>query len=194
MPMYYYAKPAILTLLIIYFWLLNSHLNRTTRNTTLLALIFSLIGDVLLMFVDKSSNFFIGGLVAFLLAHVMYILVFLKSRNKAASLLPIILLLLIYASGIFYFLKDGLREMLIPVLIYLIVILFMVATAFLRKRTENNYSYNLVFAGAILFMTSDSLLALNKFYEPIILSNISILLTYAIAQYLIVFGILKQKV
>ena len=40
---------------------------------------------------------------------------------------------------------------------------------------------------------ADSLLALNKFYQPIPFSNISIMLTYAFAQYLIVLGILKQN-
>ena len=193
MPIYYYTKPALLTLLVIYFWMNSTHLKKTTRNITLLALVFSLVGDVLLMFVNHSPNFFIGGLVAFLLAHIMYISVFLKSRNKTANSLPIITILLIYASGIFYFIKDGLNDMLIPVLLYLMVILIMAATAFLRKRSTITNSYNLVFAGAVFFVISDSLLALNKFYELLLFSNISILLTYALAQYLIVLGILKQK-
>jgi len=192
-PFYFYLKPAILTLLIVYFWLRSTHLNKKTKSLTLLALTFSLIGDILLMFVYKSPNFFIGGLVSFLFAHLMYILVFLKSRNKTASLLPIIVLLLIYASGIFYFLKEGLKDMLIPVIAYMLVILFMLASAFLRKRSKATNSYNLVFTGAVFFIISDSLLALNKFYQPIPFSNISIMLTYALAQYLIVLGVLKQN-
>ncbi|MCF6295093.1 MAG: lysoplasmalogenase [Flavobacteriaceae bacterium] len=191
--LHYFTKPLILIALIVFFCKQGNLLNKRTRNITLFALVFSLIGDVLLMFVDTSPNFFIGGLVAFLLAHLMYISVFLRSRNKTANIFPIIVILLIYASGIFYVLKDGLGELLIPVLLYLIVILAMVATAFLRKRHEATNSYNLVFAGAILFMISDSILALNKFYQPLAFSNISIMLTYALAQYLIVFGILKHK-
>jgi uncharacterized membrane protein YhhN len=93
----------------------------------------------------------------------------------------------------FYFLKDGLHDMLIPVMVYMFVILLMATTAFLRKGIVNNLSYTLVFVGAIFFMISDSLLALNKFHEPLPFSNISIMLTYSIAQYLIVLGILKQK-
>lgn len=191
--MYYFTKPAILTLLIIYFWLQESPLNKSAKNITLLALLFSLIGDILLMFEDKSSNFFIAGLISFLLAHLMYISVFFKSRNKAANRFPILAVLVIYASGIFYFLKDGLGDMLFPVLAYILIILTMVATAFLRKKSEVTNSYNLVLAGAVFFLISDSLLALDKFYLPIPLSSISILLTYALAQYLIVLGIFKQK-
>jgi len=189
---HYFTKPLILVSLIVFFYKQGKHLNKSTRNITLLALVFSLVGDVLLMFVNKSANFFISGLVAFLLAHVMYILVFLKSRNKTANVLPIVVILLIYASGVFYFVKDGLGDMLFPVLAYLLVILVMAATAFLRKRSNRN-SYILIFVGAIFFMISDSLLALNKFYQPLPLSNISIILTYALAQYLIVLGILNQK-
>ena len=192
-PIYFYFKPAILTSLIIYFYFQSAHLNKKIKNITLLALLFSLLGDILLMFVNKSPNFFIGGLVSFLLAHLMYIFVFLKSRNKTAAFFPIIVLLLIYASGIFYFLKDGLGEMLIPVIAYMIVILFMLTVAFLRKRSKTTNSYNLVFAGAVFFIVSDSLLALNKFYQPLPFSSISIMLTYALAQYLIVLGILKQN-
>jgi uncharacterized membrane protein YhhN len=48
-----------------------------------------------------------------------------------------------------------------------------------------------VFVGAISFVVSDSLLAINKFYEPIERSSFLIMLTYLVAQYLIVVGILK---
>jgi len=190
---HYFTKPLILIALIVFFFKQSNHLNKRTRNITLLALVFSLFGDILLMFVNKSSHFFTGGLIAFLLAHIMYILVFLGSRNKTANTFPVIVILIIYASGIFYLLKDGLGEMLIPVLLYLIIILAMVVSAFLRKKLASLISYNLVFAGAIFFVISDSLLSINKFYEPLPLSNISILLTYSLAQYLIVLGILKQK-
>lgn len=190
--LHYFSKPLIIIALIVFFYKQSKHLNKSIRVITLLALMFSLIGDVLLMFVNKSANFFMSGLVAFLIAHIMYISVFYKSRNKTANKLPIIVILLIYASGLFYFLIDGLGEMLIPVLLYLLVILTMATTAFIRKRS-NRDSYKLVFVGAVFFMISDSLLALNKFYEPLPFSNISIILTYALAQYLIVLGILKQK-
>jgi uncharacterized membrane protein YhhN len=171
----------------------SEHLNNTTRYITLLALICSLIGDVLLMFVDRSPNFFIGGLIAFLVAHLMYIKVFLKSRNKTANPIPIIIMFLVYAIGIFYYIKDGLNQMLIPVLIYLIVILIMGTTAYLRNKSKTNNSYGFILVGAVFFIISDSLLAIDKFHEPLALSSISIILTYALAQYCITTGILKQR-
>ena len=191
--LHYITKPSIVISLIFFFWKEGQRLSKSIRNLTLLALIFSLLGDVLLMFVDQSPDYFMFGLVAFLLAHVMYVLVFLKHRNPSKSILGFLAILIVYAFGLFYLLKDGLGEMLIPVLMYMTVILTMSATAFLRKGMVSKRSYNLVFLGAILFMISDSILALNKFYTAMPLSNISIMLTYALAQYFIVFGIKKEQ-
>ena len=188
---HYIAKPAIVISLIFLFVKTSQSLSKPIKKLTLLALVFSLLGDVLLMFVDTSEYFFTLGLVAFLTAHIMYVLVFLKHRNKKKSPFGFIALLLIYAACLFNFLKDGLGDMLIPVIIYMIIILAMATTAYLRKDNVNILSYGLVFLGAICFMASDSILALNKFYQPMPWSNISIMVTYAIAQYLIVIGILK---
>ncbi|MCB0398709.1 MAG: lysoplasmalogenase [Winogradskyella sp.] len=190
---HYIAKPAIVISLMFLFIKTSGGISKSIKRITILALGFSVLGDILLMFVDQSPHFFTVGLVAFLLAHVMYILVFLKHRNKQKSIIGFVILLLVYASGLFYLLKDGLGDMLIPVIVYMIVILSMATTAFVRKGIVNSLSYNLVFVGAIFFMISDSVLALNKFYQPIPLSNISIILTYALAQFLIILGILKLK-
>ena len=190
---HYIAKPAIVISLIFLFTKTSESLSKSIKNITHLALVFSLIGDILLMFVDKSEHFFTLGLIAFLTAHVMYVLLFLKHRNKDNSPYGFIVLLIIFATSLFYFLKDGLGEMLIPVVVYMFVILSMATTAYLRKNKVNILSYGLVFLGALFFMISDSILALNKFYQTIPWSNISIMLTYTLAQYLIVIGILKLK-
>lgn len=191
---HFIAKPAIVISLLFLFIKTSGALNKALKQLTIAALVFSLLGDILLMFIAESPHFFTVGLVAFLLAHVMYILVFLKHRNKSKSMLGFLAILLVYAAGLFYLLNTGLGDMLIPVIVYMIVILSMAVTAFLRQHTVNNLSYKLVFAGAIFFMISDSILALNKFYQPLPLSNISIMLTYALAQFLIVLGILKISV
>jgi len=145
------------------------------------------------MFDEQNPMFFMFGLVAFLMAHVMYIIVYLKYRNKSRQPFPFIMFLVIYATGLFYLLKDGLGDMLLPVVVYMIVILTMATTAFLRKGCVPLQNYNLVFLGAILFLVSDSLLSLNMFYKPIPYANILIMLTYGFAQFFIVLGILKQS-
>jgi uncharacterized membrane protein YhhN len=188
------AKPLIVGSLILFFYLRSDHLLPKTRKLMLLALSFSLIGDVLIMFEDISNNYFLAGLVSFLLAHIMYIFVFLEKRNQSIKPIAFITLLLIYAFGLFYLLKDSLDDLLIPVIFYVVAILIMTITATLRKEKVLSLSYNLVLLGALLFMISDSFIALNKFYTPVAYEHIIIMSTYALAQYFIVMGVLKQKV
>ncbi|WP_452598574.1 lysoplasmalogenase [Pontimicrobium sp. MEBiC01747] len=191
--LHYVSKPLIVGSLIVYFYKYSRHLNTHTRTFTGLALLFSLIGDILLLFVYKSEYFFIAGLIAFLTAHIMYCLVFLKQRNPAIKPYGFVIILLAYALGLFSILKSGLGDLLIPVIVYMCIILLMAVSAFLRRSKVNTPSFNLVFIGALAFMLSDSLLAVNKFYEPLALADFSIMFTYALAQLLIVFGLLKQQ-
>lgn len=104
-----------------------------------------------------------------------------------------IAVLLIYAACLFYFLKDGLGFMLVPVVDYMIVILTMATTAYLRKHKVTMCYYGLVFSGYLYFMAYDSILAFNTFYQLLVWSNISIMVTHAFAQYLIVIGVLKLR-
>ncbi len=189
----YIAKPLLLISLIFFFWKKSSHLDHKLRRMIFFALGFSLLGDILLMFVNQSANFFIGGLIAFLIAHIFYVLVFLKQRNRSKNPFLFIGFVLLYGMLLFYFLKDGLGDMLLPVILYMVIILSMASTAFLRQGYVVKNSFVLVFIGAILFMISDSILALNKFYQPLAFTNFSIIFTYAFAQLFIVFGLLKQR-
>lgn len=187
-----FTKPLIVLSLIIFFLSESRFLNTQIRILITLALVLSLLGDIALLFDQIDPIFFIVGLASFLLAHVMYIIVFLKQRDKGKQAWRFILLMLLYAIILFYRLQAGLGDLLIPVLVYMVVILIMSTTAFLRKKADHNLNFKWVFTGAILFMASDSILAIDKFYYAFDLSSIVIMLTYALAQYCIVIGILKS--
>jgi len=189
--LHYVSKPLVVLSLLIFFFLRSSGLNRIIKNLINLALVFSLIGDIALLFENQNPIYFIIGLASFLLAHVMYVLAFLKHRDPKKNPVGFILFMLVYATFLFYILKDGLGDLLIPVVVYMFVILSMATTAFLRTKHINVLSYNWVFIGSVLFMISDSILAVNKFYQAFSFSSIAIMLTYAFAQYCIVIGILK---
>ena len=47
--------------------------------------------------------------------------------------------------------------------------------------------------GAFVFIISDTLLALNKFYKPFEMGDVSVMLTYGIAQLLIVSAAIKNE-
>jgi uncharacterized membrane protein YhhN len=175
------SKPMLMPMLM----LMAFQLNIKERNLYI-ALFFSLLGDVFLMF--GGELYFMFGLGSFLLAHIFYIFLF-KSQFKFNLLkaLPFAAATLSY----FLFIKRGIdQNLLIPVSVYCIVITIM--GIFASGRKTNNLSYNLVLIGSILFILSDSLIAFNKFYSPLPASSFWVMSTYGLAQFLIVLGWSKK--
>ncbi|MBL0682248.1 lysoplasmalogenase [Aquimarina mytili] len=189
----FYTKPSIIGSLIIFLFTQRKSMVRSTFRITMLALIFSLFGDIFLLFTQTSQLFFITGLVMFLFAHIMYIVIFFKQRENQRKNRLFSMFTIGYGVILFYVLYPGLEKMLIPVILYMIVILLMSNASFIRSELVSKKSYILVLAGSLFFMLSDSLLAIDMFYTPLPLGNIWIMLTYASAQFLIVYGIMNQK-
>jgi len=180
-------KGLIIPFLII-IYLLNARQNR--RITILAALFFSFGGDVILSFS------FIPGLACFLLAHIIYAISFFKTGGESLIIpkrIYILLPVILFGAGLLCLLNDNLDGMRLPVITYTIVILTMVVAAINRYGKVSRLSFALVLTGAILFVISDSLIALNKFGFPFMFSGVAVMTTYIAAQYLIVAGVLKES-
>lgn len=159
----------------------------------LTALVFCWLGDILLMFTGENENNFLFGLAAFLTAHIFYIFTFRKFRNleeKSAFKWAYIIPVLIYSGGLMIYLIPQLGDMMIPVIAYAIIISMMAIAALVRMGRTTSYSFSFVLYGAILFVISDSIIAVNKFTSPITNAGLFIMVTYIMAQYLIVNGCL----
>src|SRR5687767_14096691 len=189
------VKPLLIPVLIIYF--LNEIRNRKLiplagrlKTWVLLALFFSWAGDVLLLFQDKDPVFFLAGLSSFLLAHIFYIIFFHSVRvsENVGSKPVFLIILVIYYAGLIWWLNPYLGDMKIPVRIYGIVISFMFMLALHMMFIPNKLAGRCMMLGALLFVLSDTILAINKFYKPFDLSGLIIMLTYGFAQLLIVTG------
>lgn len=185
-------KPLIVITLIGY---LDTQVSQTTKKLTnwvFAALFFSVAGDTLLFFQDRESMFFLLGLSAFLIAHICYIVFFEQVRRKEGikfkALLPVIAA--VYYAVLIYLLLPHLGEMKIPVLVYGIIISAMFMLAMHMLFIKNKTAGQLMMLGALLFVISDSVLAINKFYRPFAAANIIIMLTYGLAQFFIVKGVL----
>jgi uncharacterized membrane protein YhhN len=190
----FFSKPLILLGLILYFFQITKPIASTLLTKSILgALIFSWIGDILLMW----NHLFVYGLGAFLMAHVCYIIGFKFAQKGPTKLeqvnfvksfiynLPIYLA----AAFMFYLINPNLGNMKIPVIAYIIVIVSMVATARDRFKKCNAASFWQVFIGAVLFFISDGAIAINRFFMEFPESGIVVMGTYATAQLLIVMGI-----
>jgi uncharacterized membrane protein YhhN len=143
----------------------------TVYSLLLLAgLTFSLLGDWLLIFPDNARAF-LGGLVAFLLAHLWYIGAFINlqiavlgARNGAGELL-IGIVLAVVGAVVYAYLRPGLGQMRVPVIGYILVISLMVhrALAILLVHPGPATQPALIVLGALLFYVSDAILAVNRF-------------------------------
>ena len=151
------------------------------RKFIMIGLIFSVIGDILL---EASPRFFAFGLIAFLIGHINYILAFKPRSNKLYIGMGVVLLL--FGTGLYSILFPGLQKMAIPVLLYVLVILTMVWRAFAQRKFDGYAIF--AFVGALFFVFSDSLIALNKFYMILPYSRGVIMLTYWLAQSLIFYS------
>jgi uncharacterized membrane protein YhhN len=186
------SKPLLMPLLAGYF-LSEAKNKHSLSRWVLAALFFSWAGDVLLMFQEKDSMFFMLGLSAFLLAHVFYIVFFLGIKNREqVKFRPLLLVIVaVYYAGLIYLLYPKLANMRMPVMVYGVVIsaMFMLAMhmLFIKKEIAGKY----MISGALLFVVSDSVLAINKFYQPFDGAGIIIMLTYGLAQLFIVKGTIK---
>jgi uncharacterized membrane protein YhhN len=150
-----------------------------------IALEFSFFGDVLLLF--SGELFFMGGLVSFLMAHFLFIKIVIsriKEVNFIKALISVLPFLAVFGLLIFT-LKDSLNEMLWPVVIYGLTIATFGAVSFLDFLNTKSKKSLLMLFGAVVFMISDSLLAINKFYSPAHILEVFVMITYVLAQYLI---------
>lgn len=189
---HYIAKPIIMANVLLF---ALEHLG-TQRNRYVVgffvAILFSLAGDVLLML---PGDYFVGGLAAFLIAHIGYIVAFTFKHPQFAEepLLQrkprVIWAFFAYYVAMISALWGALGALRIPVMVYAAVITLMAIIALNRWKRVPERSFSYVFAGALLFVISDSLIAIHKFMLPELpLASFWIMLTYMAAQYLIAQG------
>ena len=190
------TKPLLVSLLAYWFWRITEG-NSSFRKFLLLGLVFSVGGDTLLMFVEHGPQlevFFLLGLGSFLIAQLCYAYALWSYPKVAAGIIfrkPWLMVFFLgYLVWILGTLWSGIPDpMRLPVGVYATAIVAMaISAANLYGRTIPNIFWGF-FAGVLLFVLSDTLIALNKFGEPIAGARFAIMFTYLAAQFLIaVYG------
>lgn len=185
-----YSKPMLLTSLAVVYLV--------STKTPVFWYVFGMfcccVGDVFLLF--EGADFFTYGLASFLLGHLVYIKLtvgFLPKDLTAkmiTSAVPFVLLL----GLLMYLIYPNLGNMLVPVLIYGITISTFGSVALLNYRGNKSTENLWLFMGALIFMLSDSLIALNKFYQPHQWYGVAIMVTYILAQFLICKSMIAKGV
>jgi uncharacterized membrane protein YhhN len=184
--------------LLIYFWDKSDYRkNEKWVGFVTLALVFSWIGDIMLLFTFKHFMFFFAGIGAFLSAHIVFIIAYKKAtfKDKLAikwSFFPFIVVA--YLALMAYLILPYIDSVIqVPVSLYAIILALMILVAWFRKGQTTDESFQFVVLGATLFTISDSILAINRFSHTIPFAGVAIMGTYIIAQWLIVNGLLKHR-
>ncbi len=192
------AKPLLMISLLIYFWDKSDiRKNEKWVSFVTLALVFSWIGDIMLLFTFKHFMFFFAGLSAFLIAHLVFIIAYKKATYKDKlnikwSFFPFVVLgfILLMAYLTLPYVDSVIQ---VPLVVYGIILCLMILAAWFRKGETTDESFQLVVLGAALFIISDSILAINRFSHTIPFAGVAVMGTYIIAQWLIVNGLLKHN-
>ena len=179
------SKPLLMSALLIYYVTISQK-----RHPLLItALIFALMGDQFLLF-DHPMAFLLG-LGSFLIMQFFYIILFTQQRDRwytkengmyiaGLVLLYGIMMAVLYPKAI---------DFEIPIVVYGLFLCGMVYTSLARRRIT--YGYSQIIIGAVLFLISDTLIGIEKFSYTNSYFPFLIMLTYIIAQFLIVDGQMK---
>ena len=195
------VRPLLMPILLMIFFFNGKNIRSLEQIFVVIALGFSCLGDVLLL--QHEKHLFIFGLASFLITHICYIISFIlrlyrrKDHSKRRLTIAAIPFLVYIALMVYIFhpkLSLDIEEtkgLLTPVIVYTCVIVGMAYVSHLHDRHMPGYWW--VFIGAILFVLSDTFLALNRFLAPIPMPGLLVMSTYGIGQYLITIGTIKMS-
>ncbi len=182
----YLFKPLTMVFILVMAVLLSRGKHTFYSYAVIAGLMFSMAGDIFLML---PSDRFIAGLISFLVAHILYILAFVHKKGIKVGWL--FLPFIAYGILIFSILLPHLGQLKLPVLVYITVIMIMGWQASDRWVRRKHRFALMAFIGALLFIFSDSVLALNKFREQFELARALTLGTYFPAQWFIAQSVEK---
>lgn len=198
--LHYGCKPLIIALLFLYVQPYRSVSNSRSIRWLRIGMGFALAGDVFLMI--RETDLFAPGLGAFLIMQVCYSVAFVKNIyqsgltiNRQSGWLKALPFLLYIISFLFllrpaFTQNPALISLWWPVVVYAFCLSAMGLLAALRRGLPQ---YGQVVIGALLFIFSDSIIAINKFLLPVAGAPWLIMITYVAAQYLIVTGMARAS-
>jgi uncharacterized membrane protein YhhN len=156
------------------------------RWLVVLGLLCSLVGDVMLMLPGERN--FVFGLVAFLVAHLFYIAAW-RTRGEFGFTWWLAVLYVAYMVTLLYLLWPHITSLRVPVVVYAAVLMVMGWQAAELWLTWRDWSALAAMLGAVLFLLSDSTLALNQFRAPVAQSSVMVMSTYWAAQLLLAWSV-----
>jgi len=188
------SKALFLPTLMMYLYVQPNLSNKPGKNLVMMGLVGSFLGDVFLI----SKSLFIPGMIAFMMTHVFNIIFFSKiyspKKPKSTLLYTSIFLLVSFCVFMYTQLSGGMGKLIYPILVYMALIssAALMAIHVATNKPTKIIANNFWIPGMLFFLASDSILAFNKFdwsiNDPIENIGLVIMITYGLAQFLLVKG------
>ncbi|MCZ2291272.1 MAG: lysoplasmalogenase [Burkholderiales bacterium] len=176
--LYFVFKPLTTILIIAMAWPRGCG-TPAQRRAVLIGLVLSLVGDVALLW----RQGFVPGLVSFLLAHLAYLAAFARVQPLAARRGPFVVYAIVAALVFSLLWPDVPKVLRLPVALYVAALASMAAQAAVLWRSAlHDAAARRLALGGLLFLASDTLLAVNRFSMPLPLAGVWVLSTYWLAQ------------
>jgi len=190
---FYASKPLAMPLLILFyiFGIVNSVGAEKIDWLIVVALIGGMTGDIFLMLKDQEK-WFLFGMIGFLVNQIFYIISFFIGVGditpfNAWTLFLFGPVILIIAFTVPRFINKT-DELKVPVLVYMGAILLMHVAAVVRLAVIQHFEIIFIYIGSILFIFSDSILAMIKWEGDFKHGRLINLITYFLAQFYITLG------
>lgn len=192
-PYRFISKPFVILLLFVYYYL-NKTENTTKRHFWVFLGLFSFfIGDILI--INHTNILFLAmSLFFFSVGKIFFCFKFSNKQDfNISRLVPFSIIMFIYTVFLISMLFSNLKAFLVPALISFFLTLLMFQFAYLRKGVYSKASYLNVFYGVLLFVLSESIMAIKTFKQELPFQDFLILMLYGTSMYFIVLGITKEK-
>jgi uncharacterized membrane protein YhhN len=150
-----------------------------------LGLALSSVGDALL---DLDAKLFPAGLGAFLLAHIAYTVTFFRRWPRSRRLQPLCYLVAAFSIALAAWLVPATGSLAIPVVLYVVALTAMVESSIIAE-----FPSKWVVIGALLFLISDAILAVNRFRSPVPARDYLVWSTYYFGQLGIALGFIASS-
>ncbi|MEJ6978893.1 lysoplasmalogenase [Pedobacter sp. P351] len=192
-----FAMPLIGMSLILYL-LIKTKIDEIFHKLIFVGLVLSLAGDIQLLFSTGTEYYLMSSMIATLISYVLYGLAFFQDfRRKLHENRRVgnfLLLVLLISTVSFYFTAEkNLIDFKYPVIAYFFTLSLMTVVAAYRHRRVNRSSFKLILTGSFAFVISDLSIGYYNFIETEKVMMAIYLLTYLIAQYLIVMGAIERR-
>lgn len=192
-PYRFISKPLVILLLFSYYYANKTGDNKKKHVWVFLGLTSFLIGDLLI--INHTNIVFLGlSLFFFSIGKVFFCFKFSHKKDfDVLRVVPFSIIMFVYAVFIIGIVLKGLREFLAPALISFFLSLLMFQFAYLRKGIFNKKSYLSVFIGVMIYILSESIMAIKTFRYDLPFEDFLIMMFYGTAMYFIVLGIVNEQ-